>query len=203
MNVNPCLISTICWIVGLMGLPSIDRRNQWNTDLRKWFIKHKKKSAWQAEPHTVSQSFLSCPRLSFVFFPHERPQGQWPLCVAPRDIWWLNHTLLARAGLCWAAWVSHALLIFCRYLLNQNILKINKNWSLSFQWHIRMLFHCLSWLSTGSCVVRKHCSAWCRYSLLVHCIYPKCLDRIQGNLQKFSQIDAFLWAGMNHGALNC
>lgn len=34
-------------------------------------------------------------------------------------------------------------------------------------------------------------------------ICPKCLERIQGNLQTFSQIDVFLRAGVSHGALTC
>ena len=109
-----------------------------------------------------------------------------------------------RGGWRRAARVSRALLIFCRCLPNLNILKINKqNCILSCAWHNRVLFRCLSWLSTGSCVVTKRCWAWCRYSLLVRYICLKHLDRIQGNLQKVSQIDVFLWAGINHGALNC
>lgn len=43
MSIKPCLISTICWIVGLMGFHITGRCNQRNTDLPKWFIKQKKK----------------------------------------------------------------------------------------------------------------------------------------------------------------
>lgn len=133
--------------------------------------------------------------------------GGAPLCSPQRHLVTEPRTA-GSAGLWLAARVNPALPALGRYLLNLNIVKISeKNWSL-----FRMLFHGLSWLSAGGSVVRKHCSAWGRYSLIVPCICPKCLDsgfRVvlavgnQGNLQKISQIAVFLWAGMNHGALNC
>lgn len=104
-------------------------------------------------------------------------------------------------GIAAAAWVSQAFPIFCRDLLNLNILKQIKEVKpllLVAQQDALPLFILVE--------LRKLC---CREALvqiqLVSVLYicPKCLERIQGNLQTFSQIDVFLRAGVSHGALTC
>lgn len=41
INIKPHIVSATCWIIRLMGLYNRDQRYWRNTDLPKWFIKHK------------------------------------------------------------------------------------------------------------------------------------------------------------------
>lgn len=92
INIKPCLISTTCWIVGLMGLHSTDQRNRRNTDLPKWFIKHKEPCLASRPTHSEPKlSLLSKSQLCLLCLP-ETPRSVAPLRSPQRHLVTEPHT---------------------------------------------------------------------------------------------------------------
>lgn len=93
MSIKPCLISTICWIVGLMGFHIIGRCNQRNIDLPKWFIKQKKKMCLAGRTTHSKPKLSLLPKSQLCLFSSpETPRSVAPLCSPQRHLVTEPHT---------------------------------------------------------------------------------------------------------------
>lgn len=178
---------------GAREIPQTEHSNQTQTFLNGFLSTNN--CAWQGDP--THWALLSCPSPRVVFA-HQAPQGCGLFAQPARTS---RDGAAGKHGTAAAAWVSQAFPIFCRDLLNLNILKQIqelKPLPLMAQQDALPVF-----------ILVEHRKLCCREALvqiqLVRVLYvcPKCLERIQGNLQTFSQIDVFLRAGVSHGALTC